>query len=223
MFIPIYKPYLPICVKREAYYALQSGDVGYSGLYVDKVIDKLKDYYNSKYVLLVENDEIAQNMMDNCLVFSNCMKSYPSYKSFSNNNFLNIGKGGVFLTDSVDIYNFVRIYHKYGLTNIECALLYGQLEIIDNIKQEYKRVLDLYNQLISTINDLEVYIEECSLVVKIVNLNTSFEIIEHYFFTRNIEIKEKNGFIELPVYPDLTNNQVEHIVRTFKNCIETFS
>lgn len=61
--IPIYKPYLPKHIIKYAYQALDSTWISSSGEYLNKAIDKLKDLFGYKYVLLTNNGTTAGHLM----------------------------------------------------------------------------------------------------------------------------------------------------------------
>jgi perosamine synthetase len=92
--------------------------------------------------------------------------------SFYGNKNITCGEGGAFITNNVEMYEqadlvhgqgqsderFVHhvLGHNYRMSNIQAALLYGQLECLDEIMAEKKRVFDTYESLLSNRDDIHL-------------------------------------------------------------------
>tara|TARA_R110002051_G_scaffold325548_3_gene428805 strand:+ start:3212 stop:4291 length:1080 start_codon:yes stop_codon:yes gene_type:complete len=94
-------------------------------------------------------------------------KSLASSLSFFGNKNITTGEGGAFFTNDESIYSYstkikgqgqtsVRYIHdelgyNYRMTNVQAALLLGQLEEIEFIKQNKKRIFNYYRENLSQI------------------------------------------------------------------------
>jgi len=106
---------------------------------------------------------------DNCEGFLGSYNGMASGKaalaysiSFFGNKTITSGEGGAFCTDDEAIYNemnrvrahgitsekfiFSGIGYNYRMTNVQAALLYGQLEMVEKIKSMKQEVFDLYKE-----------------------------------------------------------------------------
>jgi perosamine synthetase len=109
---------------------------------------------------------------DNCEgIFGKYENSYSgvgestlcSSVSFYGNKTVTTGEGGAFFTNDDEIYNYIsRIYshgmsnvryihnihaYNYRMTNVQAAFLYDQLNDIDNILSNKKKIFDNYNKI----------------------------------------------------------------------------
>lgn len=106
---------------------------------------------------------------DNCEGFLGSYSGRPSgtasiaYSiSFFGNKNITSGEGGALGTDDEDIYNwcnsvrahgatsekfvFDKLGYNYRMTNVQAALLYGQLEMVEEIKSKKQEIFDLYKK-----------------------------------------------------------------------------
>ena len=83
--------------------------------------------------------------------------------SFYGNKIITTGEGGAFFTQHEDIYNYIkRVYsqgmssvrylhdvhaYNYRMTNVEAAFLYDQLNDVDNILKNKRKIFDNYTKL----------------------------------------------------------------------------
>ena len=90
--------------------------------------------------------------------------SLCSSVSFYGNKIITTGEGGAFLTNNEDVYNYIlkaysqglsskRYLHdthayNYRMTNVQAAFLYDQLNDIDNILSNKKRIFSYYEELL---------------------------------------------------------------------------
>lgn len=106
---------------------------------------------------------------DNCEGFLGEYNDMPSGKaslaysvSFFGNKTVTSGEGGAFFTDDEEIYNemnrvrahgitsekfiFEGLGYNYRMTNVQAALLYGQLEMINEILGRKEEIFELYKE-----------------------------------------------------------------------------
>jgi len=101
---------------------------------------------------------------DNCEGFlsNDTGKGFAYSVSFFGNKTITSGEGGAFFTDDEDIYNemnrircqgftdkkfiFNGIGYNYRMTNIAAAILFGQLEIKNEIVDKKKKIFDTYKE-----------------------------------------------------------------------------
>tara|TARA_R100001129_G_scaffold111182_1_gene76296 strand:+ start:4136 stop:5227 length:1092 start_codon:yes stop_codon:yes gene_type:complete len=95
-------------------------------------------------------------------------KSLCSSLSFFGNKNITTGEGGAFLTNDSSLFHYIskikcqgqthkryihdELGYNYRMTNIQAAILLGQLEEIDKIKENKKRVFDLYRKELDKID-----------------------------------------------------------------------
>ena len=87
--------------------------------------------------------------------------------SFYGNKIITTGEGGAFLTNNEDIYNYIlkaysqglsneRYLHdthafNYRMTNVQAAFLYDQLNDIDNILDNKRKIFENYEKLLESL------------------------------------------------------------------------
>lgn len=138
-------------------------------------------------------------------------QSAASSISFFGNKSITSGEGGALLTNNKYIYDYcfklhgqgqsdVRYIHdemgyNYRMTNIQAAILYGQLEDLPKIIEEKKRVFDLYRHLISDVPNVELQQTERGtefsnwMVGVNMRTNKSYKKLEKYFKSKGIDIR----------------------------------
>ncbi|MEY4595549.1 MAG: hypothetical protein RIQ47_1959 [Bacteroidota bacterium] len=96
--------------------------------------------------------------------------------SFFGNKTITSGEGGAVFTDDEDLFEYlnsvrgqgqssVRYVHdklgyNYRMTNIQAALLYGQLEIKDEIREMKQTVFELYHKELSGVDEVRFQYQE---------------------------------------------------------------
>lgn len=210
---------------------------------------------------------------DNCEGFLGKYNGMPTGKvslaysiSFFGNKTITSGEGGAFCTDDEEIYNemnrvrahgitsekfvFNGIGYNYRMTNIQAALLYGQLQMLDEIKEKKKRIFDLYKKELT--HELIHFMKEEEGVenpnwmfgarfdlsrdkMQKLQLHLHYNDIEtrpmfppinqhsHYsHFNESFRISRKlyEEVLILPSYPELTETEVKYICKTIKNFIK---
>lgn len=96
--------------------------------------------------------------------------------SFFGNKTITSGEGGAVFTDDEELFEYlnsvrgqgqssVRYVHdklgyNYRMTNIQAALLYGQLEMAEEIRDMKRQVFELYRKELSTVEEVRFQYEE---------------------------------------------------------------
>ena len=138
-------------------------------------------------------------------------KSKVSSLSFFANKNITCGEGGAFCTDDEELYNYANLVHGQGqsskkyihsvlgnnfrMTNVQAAILYGQLEIFDEIMERKKEIFNYYNKEFSNIENIRTQKVEknCShsywmYGIRIIG-NSCYEDVEKYFNEVGIETR----------------------------------
>jgi perosamine synthetase len=90
-------------------------------------------------------------------------ESFASSVSFFGNKTLTSGEGGAFITNDDDVFEYINtvksqgqsnekfvhdvLGYNYRMTNIQAAILYGQLEIMDEIKEKKHKIFQQYRSI----------------------------------------------------------------------------
>lgn len=116
---------------------------------------------------------------DNCEGFLGSYNDKPSGTSclassvsFFGNKNITSGEGGCVFTDDEDVYlhlnsvknhghvskNYIfnKLGYNYRMTNVQAALLLGQLEILEEIQERKRIIFDLYRKELSGVSELEL-------------------------------------------------------------------
>lgn len=189
-------------------------------------------------------------------------KSLCSSMSFFGNKNITCGEGGAFMTNDREIFEFVTkvkgqgqtakryihdvIGYNYRMTNIQAAILLGQLEIADQIKASKKRVFERYKRNLSGIGGISLQSTETntehSLWMFGVKFNgiPSYDTANAHFSALGIETrpmfypytshahihfhgvdhvaKELNKSVVIfPSYGELTDSQIDYICEQIIN------
>lgn len=210
---------------------------------------------------------------DNCEGFLGTYNDIPTGKasfaysiSFFGNKTITSGEGGAFCTDDENIYNetnrvrahgitsekfvFNGLGYNYRMTNIQAALLYGQLELLDEILEKKQAIFNLYKKELQ--HKLIHFVKEESGVnnpnwmfgvrfdlpkekMDKLHLHLHYNDIEtrpmfppinyhsHYSYIDEQfinSIKLYETVLILPSYPDLTETDVKYISKTIINFLK---
>jgi len=210
---------------------------------------------------------------DNCEGFLGNYHGMPTGKasiaysiSFFGNKTITSGEGGAFCTDDEEIYNemnrvrahgitsekfvFNGMGYNYRMTNIQAALLYGQLEILPEIVEKKQHIFSTYkrelnNELIHFM-EIEEGVENPNWMFGVrfelskdkmdkLQLHLHYNDIEtrpmfppinkhgHYnYFGEHFPISEQlyETVLIFPSYPDLTETEVKYICKTIKDFLK---
>ena len=183
-------------------------------------------------------------------------KSLCSSLSFYGNKNITCGEGGAFLTNDEDIYNYAlklrgqgqsssRFVHdelgyNYRMTNIQAALLLGQLEDSKAIMKDKERVFKRYKENLKNVKHIKIQEEEqntshsrwmfgvrfvgytatnkSSAFFQEKGIDTrpmfySYKVHKHLNFhgeDKNATIINKEVLV-FPSFPDLSNLQIDYI------------
>lgn len=137
--------------------------------------------------------------------------SFASAVSFFGNKNITSGEGGAFITNSSDAYDYVkclqgqgqssvRFVHKelgynYRMTNIQAAILYGQLDCLQEILSLKREIFEKYRNAFKDRDDIRVQVSEPNTAssnwmfgVRVPG-HESYELARYYFEQRGIEIR----------------------------------
>ena len=164
--------------------------------------------------------------------------------SFYGNKIITTGEGGAFITQHKDIYDYIikaysqgmsniRYLHdihayNYRMTNIEAAFLYDQLNDIENILKNKRKIFQIYEKLLNdliTQNKVKLFKSEDNthgadwiFALRIVNNNKTIEETTTFFKNNNIDIRpffypiNKHGHLSYiennDEIADLLNNEI---------------
>lgn len=157
-----------------------------------------------------------------------CLASSISF--FGNKN-ITSGEGGAFITNNTDLYEYVHCIHgqgqsktrfihnhlgyNYRATNIQAAILLGQLEILDEILEKKSAIFDTYRKRFSSINNVRMQKAEDNtehsnwmFAIRIIG-GHGYDCAESYFKSCGIEIRPM--FYPITVHKHLSDIYVEDI------------
>lgn len=133
--------------------------------------------------------------------------------SFFGNKTITSGEGGAVFTQDESLFEYlnsvrgqgqssVRYIHdklgyNYRMTNIQAALLYGQLEILDEIRERKRAVFDLYRQELKDVEGVRFQVAEPGtdhaqwmFAVRFENFDLNKKrFLELFLFENNIETR----------------------------------
>ena len=150
--------------------------------------------------------------------------------SFYGNKIITTGEGGAFLTSHKDIYDYiVKVYsqgmssvrylhdvhaYNYRMTNIQAAFLYDQLEDIENILINKKKIFENYEKLLQPLiqdGKISLFTKEDNtenacwiFAVRIIGNTKTIEEMTEFFKNNNIDIRPF-------FYPINRNNHLKNI------------
>lgn len=151
--------------------------------------------------------------------------SFASAISFFGNKNITSGEGGAFITNDEDSFLFAKNIHSQGqssqrfvhnnlgynyrMTNIQAAILYGQLEVLPEIWQKKQEVFQRYRQAFQ--NDEQILLQQqmvgtqhsnWMLGVRIPGKN-NYQAAELYFKEHDIDVRPM-------FYPIQTHEYLKH-------------
>lgn len=108
--------------------------------------------------------------------FKSGTKSFTSSVSFFGNKTLTSGEGGAFITNDDDVFNYINIVknqgqsdvkfvhsflgYNYRMTNIQAAILYGQLKDLNTIKKNKQYIFEEYRNNLRSCEEIIFQKEE---------------------------------------------------------------
>jgi len=145
--------------------------------------------------------------------------------SFFGNKNITSGEGGCVLTNDTDIFEYLNcvqgqgqskekfvhceLGYNYRMTNVQAALLYGQLQIVDEIIRKKQSVFSLYTSLFK--HNEKIILQQHDERTTSANwmfglrvLDSQYKIAEKFFSQHNIEIRPM--FYPASAHNHLINN-----------------
>jgi len=221
-------------------------------------VPALKKLFDDDRVIFVE---------DNCEGFLGSYEGVPtgsesllSSVSFFGNKTLTSGEGGALFTDDDDLYShlnsvknqghasknyvFDKLGYNYRMTNVQAAILFGQLSCASEIIDRKKTIFELYRKYLSSVDEVKLQEEEsntshsnwmfaiktqakaCDLQLHLyrnkVDSRSMFPPINHHdhyqhFASDPIASELHDHVIMLPSFPTMTSKDVMYICNQVKN------
>lgn len=184
-------------------------------------------------------------------------ESLCSSLSFFGNKNITCGEGGAFLTNDKDVYDFANklrgqgqtdqkyihdeLGYNYRMTNVQAAILYGQLKEIEYIEYSKKRVFNKYRDNLYDCNELKLQsvtpntAHSMWMIGVLINKSESYEKLRGMFSDHGIDtrpmfypynvhkhlsditgpctnsISLNKKIVILPSYPTLQDHQIDKI------------
>ena len=186
---------------------------------------------------------------DNCEGFMGFYENIPagsaslcSAVSFFGNKNITCGEGGAFFTNDEEIYKFAlkirgqgqthtkyihdELGYNYRMTNIQAAILLGQLENIEYIKSNKKRVFDRYQNNLKNIDGIILQRPEKDTTHSMWMFGVRFPAMESYaiaepYFTQH-GIETRPMFYSHKSHEHLTFNGIDFISNIINNTAVIF-
>jgi len=137
-------------------------------------------------------------------------QSLASSLSFFGNKTITSGEGGAVVTNDDEIFEFVRMMcgqgqslerryvhdilgYNYRMTNIQAAILFGQLDVLSEILEKKQGVFDYYRSRFSKIKGISIQKEDMSskhsnwMMGIRIHENTNYARIRDFLKVRNID------------------------------------
>jgi perosamine synthetase len=161
-------------------------------------------------------------------------ESFVSSISFYGNKTLTSGEGGAFITNDDDVFDYINtlknqgqsqikfnhsiLGYNYRMTNIQAALLYGQLMDLNFILDNKKRVFEEYKKNLQSVEQIVFQKEEKNTKhsnwmfgIRFINFDINEKkSVEHHLFESGIETRPM-------FYPINTHRYLNHIDCDIKN------
>jgi perosamine synthetase len=154
--------------------------------------------------------------------------SYASAISFFGNKNITCGEGGAFLTNDEEAYHFAKTTHAQGqstqrfvhdklgynfrITNIQAAILYGQLQILPDILDMKEKIFDKYRQVLKNREDILIQssppnTQHANWMMGIrIPGHKNYQNAELYFKSNGVEIRPM--FYPISAHKYLNNNYI---------------
>jgi perosamine synthetase len=153
-------------------------------------------------------------------------ESLCSAISFYGNKTITTGEGGAFLTNDIDIYNFIKNFYSHGMseeryihnnfgfnyrmTNVQAAFLYEQLLDYQYIVSTKKNIFTNYDTLLKNLNNKNIQFLEKEdnteisyWIYPIIINNINFKDLENFMDLKNIQIRP--FFYDIHIHKHLKN------------------
>jgi perosamine synthetase len=159
-------------------------------------------------------------------------ESFASSLSFFSNKNLTMGEGGAFCTYSEEIYEYIKCLHGQGIsdkkyihkmlgnnfrvTNIQAAILFGQLDYYKEILERKLEIFDYYKSKLKDVEKIGLQKEDTNCKhsnwmfgIRILDDYIKYEKIEKFFNENEIEIR--------PFFYPIWNHKHTDKIRTLNN------
>lgn len=210
---------------------------------------------------------------DNCEGFSgghegtkSGTQSFCSAMSFCGNKTITCGEGGALIVHNKGLYDEMFSYHcqgkteqvyihdklgyNYRMTNVQAAILLGQIELLEEIKYRKHKIFEMYKNNFSQIEEIKLQKDEdfsvnaeWIMAIRIIG-NICYEPVKKFYNDRGVDIRpmfypitfhkhlsyikcdiEKAEMLSkecfmLPSYPDLSEEEIMKVIDTTKEYIE---
>jgi perosamine synthetase len=142
--------------------------------------------------------------------------------SFQGAKILSSGEGGVVATNSIDVYNKVKLYgdhgrdpsgkflatqigYKYKMSNLQAAMALAQLERLEELVSKKRQIYEWYSEELASLSLIQLSTEADNCRCN--HWMTSFEILDTAAFPRDIiRAKMLDAFVDTrPVFPPLSS------------------
>ena len=187
--------------------------------------------HNLGNIINPKNVEGSVIVEDNCEGFlgkynenfsgTNCLASSVSF--FGNKN-ITSGEGGAFITNDEDCFLYANkvqgqgqskeryihdeLGYNYRMTNIQAAILYGQLEYLEEIQEKKKNIFNFYKKELTKNERIKIQTEEKDTVPS--NWMMGIRIIGNENFNKiNMFMKNKKIDIRPMFYPMSTHKHLK--------------
>jgi perosamine synthetase len=226
---------------------------------------------------IIPLDDIKEKRPDIILVEDNCegfmgkygnkfsgSNSLASCLSFFANKHITSGEGGAFMTNDSDLFEYIkkfarqgqtstrylhdRIGFNYRMSNLDSALLWSQLLLLDEIMIKKERIYNDYKKYLKNkviFQKIEPNTKHSYWMVSVRIKNNKFQDLKKFMNSKKVDIRQffyeinkhkhleklkvlekspiqlENEIIILPSYPDLTEKDVEYISNSLLEFVST--
>jgi perosamine synthetase len=136
--------------------------------------------------------------------------SYASAISFFGNKNITSGEGGALITNDEETFLYAKNIHSQGqsdkrfihnnlgynyrMTNVQAAILFGQIEILPEILEKKQKIFEKYRNFISNRDDISMQTirpdtEHSNWMFGVRVKNSNYSATESFFKNRNIETR----------------------------------
>lgn len=196
-------------------------------------VPKLKKEFPNT-VILEDNCEGFLGKYDNKYTGT---ESFASSVSFFGNKTITSGEGGAFITNDDDVFEYINkvksqgqsnekfihdvLGYNYRMTNVQAAILYGQMECLSEIKEKKHRIFEKYKSFFRGVSgvsiqqtDPETEHSEWMFGIRFNNLN--------YDDKKNLELYlYKSGIDTRPMFYEMKKHKyISHISNEDQNSLK---
>lgn len=226
-------------------------------------INKIKNKY--KNTLIIEDN--CEGFMGKYGEKYSGTECLASSLSFFANKTITAGEGGAFITNDEDIYEFInssqgqgqkkgyryihdKLGYNYRITNIQAAILLGQLECLEEIIEQKERVFKHYKEYFKNIDNIHFQKKDKKTTkakwMFAIRTNKKYSFLEKKMKEKNIETRSmffpmsahkhlakfanpneekiakklNKKCILLPSFPQLTKDELDYICETLVSIIK---